>query len=201
MENVEEKGKLKRILNYFSNVISWTIFSIFVVIGILLLYYYISVNLYARKGDKYEPFFSVYTIVSQSMEPTISVYDVIVNTKINDIKDVKINDVITFISTWEITKGMTITHRVVGEKTLDDGSRCLITRGDNNTQEDQTCVKKENIIGVTKAVIPKLGKLQAFLANRFAWLLVVIVPSIIIIIKDVLKLLKLSKEVKGEAKE
>ncbi len=189
---------IKGLLKYISTVVSWTIFVLLLIIGVLLIYYYISVKLYATKGEAFEPKFSVYTIVSPSMEPTINVYDVIVNTKIDSIDDVKVNDVITFISTWNITYGMTITHRVVGTKTLDDGSKCLITRGDNNTQEDQTCVKEGDIIGIVKAVIPGLGQVQHFLSSSFGWLIAIIVPALYIIIKDIIKIIKLAKETKKE---
>lgn len=197
----ETHYNLKGLFKYISTVISWTIFVLLIIVGVLLIYYYISVRLYATKGEQYEPKFSVYTIVSQSMEPNISVYDVIINTRVDDINDVKVNDVITFISTWQVTNGMTITHRVVGTKTLDDGSKCLVTRGDNNTQEDQACVKEGNIIGVTRAVIPGLGKIQFFLSSKMGWLLVILLPAVYIILKDILKIFNLSKEVKIEEAE
>jgi len=200
-KNEETHYNFKGLFKYFSTVISWTIFILLIIVGVLLIYYYISVRLYATKGEKYEPKFSVYTIVSQSMEPTISVYDVIINTKIDDISEVKVNDVITFISTWSVTQGMTITHRVVGTETLDDGTTCLITRGDNNTQEDETCVKEGNIIGVTKAVIPGLGKIQFFLASKFGWLMLIILPALYIIVKDIFKIFRLSKEIKEDENE
>lgn len=194
----ESHYNFKGLFKYISNVISWTLFVLLIIVGILLIYYYISVRLYATKGEAYEPKFSIYAIVSESMEPTINKFDVIVNTKVDDIKDVKINDVITFISTWKITYGMTITHRVVGTKTLNNGEICLVTRGDNNTNEDATCVEKSNLIGVTKAVIPGLGKIQYFLSSSIGWLLVVLVPALYIIIKDILKIAGLSKEIKKE---
>ena len=187
-----QKNNYIWILNYLKEVFSWTIFSILMVIGALLLYYFVSIRLYAAKGEKYEPLFSVYTIVSGSMTPTINVYDVIINTKVKDINDVKINDVVTFISTWEVNSGMTVTHRVIGTKVLDNGETCLITRGDYNTGQDQSCVKKENLIGVTRAVIPKLGNIQAFLSSRIGWLLVVILPILYLLAKNVLKIIKLA---------
>ncbi len=198
MENTNKKNVFKTIFTYFYTVISWTLFIILILIGVLLIYYFIASRMYAKLGDRFEPKFSVYTIVSPSMEPTINVYDVIVNTKINSIDDVKVNDVITFISTWEVTNGMTVTHRVVGSKVLDDGSKCLITRGDNNTNNDQSCVKEGNIIGITKGVIPGLGRIQFFLSSSFGWLLIVILPALYVIVKDILKILNLSKEVQEE---
>lgn len=188
----------KGLFKYIYTIVSWTVFTILIVIGILLIYYYISVRLYATKGEKFEPQFSIYTIVSGSMTPTINVYDVIINTRVKKAEDVQINDVITFISTWEVNNGMTVTHRVVDIKRLDDGSPCFITRGDYNTQNDPTCVKLGNIIGITKAKIPSLGRVQQFLANRFAWLLIIILPALYIIIKDIVKIFNLSQEINNE---
>lgn len=200
-EKDETHYNFKGLFKYISTVISWTIFVLLIIIGVLLIYYYISVKLYATKGDKYEPKFSVYTIVSESMEPTINKLDVIINTKVDNIEDVKINDVVTFISTWQVTYGMTITHRVIGTKTLDNGEVCLVTRGDNNTQEDATCVKKSELIGVTKAVIPGLGNIQFFLSSSTGLLMVVLIPALYIIIKDIFKIFNLSQEIKEENKE
>lgn len=197
----ESYYNFKGLFKYISDVVSWTTFVLLIIIGVLLIYYYISVRLYATKGDLYEPKFSVYTIVSQSMEPTINVFDVIINTKVDSIDDVKVNDVITFISTWNITYGKTVTHRVVGIKTLDNGNKCLVTRGDNNTQEDGTCVEEANLIGVTKAVIPGLGKIQSFLLSSMGWLLMLLIVAIYIIIKYIIKIIKLAGEIKLEEAE
>lgn len=183
----------KGLFTYITTVLSWTLFTLLIIIGALLLYYFISVKLYATYGDKFEPKFSVYTIVSPSMEPTISVYDVIVNTKVDNSKDIKVNDVITFISSWQVNYGMTITHRVVGIKNLDDGSVCYITRGDNNTNEDQACVSEKNVIGVVKGVIPGLGKLQSLLASKGGWLLLIICPALYVLVKYVFRLIGLIK--------
>lgn len=181
----------KGFFKYISNVVSWTIFTLLIIVGVLLLYYYISLRLYSTKGEKYAPKFSVYTIVSGSMEPTINIRDVIINKSVDNIDDVKVNDVVTFISTWNVTQGMTITHRVVGKKKLDDGSTCLITRGDNNTQADATCVTKNHLIGVTKAVLPGFGNIQVFLSSKLGLLMLIIIPALYIIVKDIFKLFKL----------
>ena len=191
----------KGFFSYISSVISWTIFVLLMIIGVLLIYYYISLQLYRTKGEKFEPFFSIYTIVSPSMEPNINTLDAIVNVKINKMEDVKVNDVITFISTWKVKYGMTVTHRVVGTQILDDGSLCYITRGDNNAQNDEGCVKEANIIGVVKAVIPGLGKLQNFLASGFGWILIVVLPALYILAKDIIKIVKMMNEGKSDKKE
>ncbi len=185
-KNDAKKYDFKLIFKYISTIISWTFFALLSIIGILLIYYFISSRLYATRGEKYEPAFSVYTIVSGSMEPTINVYDI------------KINDVITFTSTNATTAGMTITHRVIGIKELDDKSLCYVTRGDNNTSEDPSCVVSKNVIGKVSAVIPQLGRIQFFLASKFGWLCIIVLPALYIIIKDLIKLFKFSRKNKEE---
>lgn len=186
----ETKKKIKVVLDYLSNVVSWTAFTILIIVGLLLVYYYVSVRLYATRGEAYEPAFSVYTIVSESMEPTISKYDVIVNKKVDSIDEVEIDDVVTYISKWDVTYGLTITHRVVGFSTTDEGEKCLIVRGDNNTQNDGLCVMKKDLVGVAKAVVPGLGRIQFFLGSKLGWLLVIVVPALYIIVKDLLKVFR-----------
>ena len=199
MENEEKaKYKIKGFLKYISTVVSWTIFVLLFMIGILLAYYYVSVKLYATKGEKYEPFFSIYSVASGSMEPTISYLDVIINLKVDSIDDVKVNDVITFISSWDVNYGMTMTHRVVDTSFTDDGKKCLVTKGDWNTQEDQVCVTEENIVGVVKAVIPGFGKVQKFLSSTLGWLLVIIIPALYIIVKDIIKIISIALDKNGK---
>ena len=72
----------KQITKTIAMILSWTIFSLLVLIIGFLVYYLVSANIYASKGEKFEPIFSLYTIVSPSMEPNIKVYDVILNTNV-----------------------------------------------------------------------------------------------------------------------
>jgi len=104
--------KVKSIINYLATIITWAIFVILITLAALLIYYYVSVQIYARKGSNYAPPFSIYTIVSPSMTPKINVYDVIINFKVDKPTDINVGDVITFKSTSSITYGMIITHRV-----------------------------------------------------------------------------------------
>ena len=109
---ITKKMRIKSILNYIGSVISWTLFSILIICAAFLLYYFVSLKLYEAKGSKYKPFFSVYTIVSPSMVPTINVYDVIINKTVKKPTDVKVSDIITFESTGVLSHGLTVTHRV-----------------------------------------------------------------------------------------
>lgn len=186
----------KQILKTIAMIISWTIFALLVLIIGFLAYYMVSANIYAKKGEKFEPKFSLYTIVSPSMEPNIKVYDVILNTRIDDPADIKVGDVITFISTSTISNGMTVTHRVTRIENGPDGLE-FATKGDNNITEDTDTAKQANLLGKVVLKIPQLGRLQFFLSTKGGWLLVIIFPALLIIVNDIFKIFKLNKAKKN----
>ena len=100
---MSKKGKAKRVFKYITDVISWTCLCILILIGALLVWYFISAKIYASKGEKYTPYFSLYTIISPSMEPNIKVYDVILDTRVDDVNTIKEGDIITFISSGNLS--------------------------------------------------------------------------------------------------
>lgn len=192
-------SKFKQVIKMITIIISWVIFIILLLIIGFLVYYLVCTNIYATKGEKFEPKFSLYTIVSPSMEPNIKVYDVILNTRVDDPSEIKVGDVITFISTSNISNGMTVTHRVTkiiqGENGLE-----FKTKGDNNLSEDTDTAKANNILGKVFLKIPQLGRLQFFLSSSGGWLIVVVCPALFIIINDIFKIIKLNKAKKAISK-
>ena len=125
-------NSITSIIKFISGIISWTILIILVIVAGFLVYYFVSVKIYAQKGEDYKPAFALYTILSPSMEPNIKVYDVIFDTNIKSPEDIKEGDVITFVSTATLTKGMTITHRVVEIFHDEENGYSYMTKGDNN---------------------------------------------------------------------
>lgn len=188
--------QFKQISKTIAMIISWTIFALLVLIIGFLAYYMVSVNIYAKKGEKFEPKYSLYTIVSPSMEPNIKVYDVILNTRIDDPANIKVGDVITFISTSTISNGMTVTHRVTRIVNGPEGLE-FATKGDNNTIEDTDTAKAKNLLGKVVLKIPQLGRLQFFLSTKGGWLLVILFPALLIIVNDIFKIFKLNKAKKN----
>ncbi len=182
----------KYIVNYLSIIISKAIFVILLLCAFILAYYFISLRIYSKKGEKYGPPFSIYTIVSASMTPKIKVYDVIINVKAKSPADIRVGDIITFKSTSAFTYDMTITHRVIDVQIV-NGEYEYITKGDFNEIPDMAPAKYSNVIGIAKVKLPQLGRIQVFVASKYGWLLVVVVPALYIIISDILKLIKLTR--------
>ena len=190
------KGKKEKfssftyILKFIMGVLSWTVFVILVLIAAFLIYYFVATKIYAQKGEEFRPIVSLYTIITESMEPNINPYDVILDVKVTNPEDIKIGDVITFTSISPLTKGMVITHRVVNIA-QDASGYSYQTKGDNNLSPDASYVPFANVHGKVLLRIPKLGYLQSFLATKGGWLIVVVIPALFIIISDIVKLFRL----------
>ena len=189
----------KRLFKYLATIASKALFVLLLLCAGILAYYFISLKLYSSKGEKYAPPFSIYTIVSASMTPKIKVYDVIINKRVKSPLDIKVGDIITFRSTSAFTYDMTITHRVMDIQIV-NGEYEYITKGDFNAVEDFSPAKYENVIGIAKVKLPQLGRIQFFVASKFGWLLVVVVPALYIIVGDVIKLIKLTR-IKSDAEK
>lgn len=191
MKAKENYSGLKGVFKFFASIISWTALVLLILIALFLAYYTISTRVYSNKGEKYEPFVSLYTIVSGSMEPNIKVYDVVISKKVKSPQDIKVGDVITFISTSSISKGMTITHRVIEVVETEKGI-AYRTKGDNNLSPDTAPALYSNVIGKVFLRIPQLGRVQSFIGTQSGWLIIIVIPALIIIISDILKIFKLT---------
>lgn len=194
--NSEAKQTLtfREVLKLVSTIISWTVFALLVICACFLLYYFIATKVYTISGGKYEPKFSLYTIISGSMIPNINVYDVVIDVRVDEPEDIKIGDVITFYSDAPEVHGSTITHRVISIIKNSDGSYNFQTKGDNNLVEDSTTVPFEKVVGKVALRIPQLGRVQFFLASSFGWLILIMIPALYIIFKDIRRLVKLKQE-------
>ena len=102
--------------------------------------------------------FQCYNVISPSMEPEYLVGDLIYVKEV-DPTTIKEGDVITFIVNEDLVVG---THRVVR---VDAENQRFYTKGDANEIEDQSPVHFNNVIGVPKFAIPKLGYVSDFVQN------------------------------------
>lgn len=191
MKQKDNYNGFKKTIRLITNIISWTVLVVLLIIAAFLAYYFIANKLYEAKGEKFEPAVGLYTIVSPSMTPNLNVYDVILDTKVKKPEDIKVGDIITFVSTSSISKGLTITHRVVAIVETENGLEYK-TQGDNNLTPDSTTVQFKNVLGKVAFRIPQLGRAQSFLSSSYGWLIIVVIPALLIIISDIVKIFRLN---------
>lgn len=177
---------MRDIVNRIMKIISSAIFVVLVLLIILIVFYIVRVNFLASNDKLGEVKINFYTILTQSMYPTIKAGDVVItykedNNKYND------GDVITFVS--EQNGGITITHRVEEVYNVND-SYSYKTKGDNNNAPDNEITSGDNVLGKVVVKIPKVGYIQQFLVSKTGWIVAVILPCLGIVIYDILKLFK-----------
>ena len=177
---------MRDIVNRIMKIISSAIFVVLVLLIILIVFYIVRVNFLASNDKLGEVKINFYTILTQSMYPTIKAGDVVItykedNNKYND------GDVITFVS--EQNGGITITHRV-DEVYNVNNSYSYKTKGDNNNAPDNEITSGDNVLGKVVVKIPKVGYIQQFLVSKTGWIVAVILPCLGIVIYDILKLFK-----------
>lgn len=102
--------------------------------------------------------YQVFNVVSGSMEPTYSVGDLIY-VKSVDPDAVEVGDPITFVLNENL---VVATHRVIR---IDAENRHFYTKGDANETADAAPVHFNNLIGVPKFSIPKLGCVSDFVQH------------------------------------
>ena len=182
---------IKWLFNYMMSIIMYAVIVILVLIGVILLVYFVDVTKRANSLEWQPPLYGAYVIVSGSMEPIIKVNDAII-IKRTDSTDISVGDVITYKSLDPSFYGIMITHRVI-DIVNENGEIKYVTKGDSNATRDRSLVARNQVYGEVVMRIPKLGYLQYFLATAYGWIIAVVVPCVGIIIYDILKLVKTIK--------
>ena len=122
--------------------------------------------------------YRTFVVQSGSMEPFISVGDVIM---VKKMPTYRLNDVVTFVNTY----GQTVTHRIIsvhGEQ--------LRTKGDANHVVDSDTITQERIIGKVIWHIPHMGRYVALIKTPIGFVLLFLFPVIIFITDELISLKK-----------
>ena len=123
-----------------------------------------------------------FTVESDSMLPTFSKNDLILDKKVDSISELKKGDVITF---WTMSGSQRIrnSHRIVEVKN-ENGNYSFVTRGDNNPANDTTDVMAGDIIGKWNgARLKGFGKAMNFLKTRKGFFIFELYKLIVTIIE------------------
>ena len=116
-------------------------------------------------------------------------------------RDLKVGDVLTF--RYVYTKQVTITHRIVSITEKETGGFVIELAGDNKNSEDgqlyqtiDTSIPNNTnyIIGKVTGQSYLLGVIMSFLMQPASIVLLIIVPCVIIIVLEVLKIAKVFSE-------
>lgn len=177
---------MKNVINRILKIISSAVFVVLVLLIALIVIYIVRVNFLASNDKLGDVKINFYTILTQSMYPTIKAGDIVITYK-EDNDKYNVGDVITFIS--DKNGGITVTHRVQEIFNVNN-SYSYRTKGDNNNTADSEVIGGDNVLGKVLIKIPKAGYIQQFLVSKTGWIAVVILPCLGIVIYDILKLIR-----------
>lgn len=188
--NVKILKKKENWFRYIVSVLSYALFVWLLLVGGMLLLYVADIKIRAAKGDYTAPVFNAYVVLSGSMLPEIAIKDIVVTKKV-EAERLEVGDIITFIAPDSRYGGISITHRII-DKIYDEslGSWSYRTRGDNNNVADAALVPNNNVLGKVILKIPKLGYIQDLLASKGGLIFVVLIPSLVILSFDIMKIIK-----------
>ena len=188
--NVKVLKKKENVFKFTVSVLSYALFIWLLLIGGTLLLYVADIKIRAAKGDYSAPVFNAYVVLSGSMLPHIEIKDIVVTKKV-PAEELEVNDIITFIAPDSRYGGISITHRIL-DKYYDEslGTYTYRTKGDANNVADSSLVPNDNVLGKVILKIPKLGYLQDLLSSKGGLIFVVLIPCLVILSYDIMKILK-----------
>ena len=138
------------------------------------------------------------TVESDSMAPTFSSGDLIIDCGIDDVYKLQKDDVITF---WTIIDGNKVknTHRIIGVNSR-NGSVSFVTKGDNNDVKDSIEVYPSDIIGKWTGVkIGGFGSVMSFLRTKTGFFVCIIIPIALFFLFELYKFIVTIVEIKRPA--
>ena len=119
--------------------------------------------------------YRVYTVISGSMEPDISVGD-LVYVKPVDPSTIQVGDDITFVLNEDL---VVATHRVIR---IDAEKKHIYTKGIANEIADTDPVHFKNVLGVVQFNIPLLGYVSDFIQNPPGMYITIAAGAVLIIL-------------------
>ncbi|MFA5750230.1 MAG: signal peptidase I [Candidatus Shapirobacteria bacterium] len=162
---------MNKIIKIFLEIFSWIFIGFFIIL----------ISLTIISNTNFIGGYRSFLVQSGSMEPSIMTGDIII---INKQKQYFKNDVITF----QNEKNGIVTHRI-----LNIEKNKFITKGDANRTSDPEEITQDIILGKVIITIPKLGYLVAFTKTLPGLILLIIIPVIILISDEFLKMFKTIK--------
>lgn len=148
-------------------------------IGFVLLVLFICFMILSMSQNRHLSIagYEVLRVLTSSMEPTIPENTCIITKRVST-EELKVGDIITFISDDPQIQGFYNTHRIA-DIIEQDGETLYITKGDNNLGVDAYPVREEQIASIYVRELPGgrlLGKAFVALSDNKIYFVVIILP-------------------------
>lgn len=181
----EKKSPLKRM---------WSIISSVLTVGVFLFVFGIAAfSIYNRVQDKNgnTPIFgfSVFVVITGSMEPEIMTGEVVI-VRQRDFGDLEIGQVLTFRMGDKV-----VTHKIIA---VDEAKQELTTHGTANSEGTNETVQYKDAIGIVIFHSMFLGNALVFASSNYGFFLLIMLPLVIFVTLESISLSKKLKRYKAE---
>lgn len=172
----------------------------YIVIILIILFVLIALTTIAFPKSSGFLGYKIYTVVSESMKPELTIGDVILVKEVSP-QGINIGDIIVYQGLEKTFKGRIITHKVVNKVYTQKGF-LFTTKGTNNDLEDPE-IMEDQIYGVVeyKMVIPSL--IRKAMNSVVGFILIIGLPLLAMMLSESKELRELlrNRKKRGEDKE
>lgn len=159
--------------------------NIFLVI-LLIIGFVVAFSLIPIKNN-----YKILSVMSGSMEPAIKTGELIV---IKPANSYDVGNIVTYQNKGANGEKSTTTHRIT-EKKMENGEELFRAKGDANNTIDAGWIKNSDIIGRYRFGVKYFGYLIRYIKTLPGLILIIIIPATIIILEEVKKIHRESKEI------
>lgn len=189
-------SKAKKIYGIVSTVAVALLFVFLVVVVAIML-------IQRNSGGETSIFgYRLYDVLTDSMSGTIEPGEVIVCKEVDDVGELEVGDIITFLAP---NGNYNETHRIIEIVYNEDGSiDYLRTQGDNSPSADNWQLSPENIKAKYIRKSQFVGGLRSFLSKWYGYVILIVIPMCLVIalvigsyVKDKIAIEKEEKQKEG----
>lgn len=199
--------KVKTIFGIIFKIITWLIVAFAVFMMVFTIINVTTVN----KNDRSIFGYRFYIVQTDSMSKSENNADMKVHFNAGDIviiKNVKepdklqAGDIISFLSTNEVSYGETITHMIREVKTNTSGNVMgYVTFGTNTGVNDEAIVEPMFVLGKYSGKIPYAGNFFAFVKSTPGYIVCILIPFLLLILYNGFNVVRLFRRYRKEQTE
>lgn len=171
----EKKSKFKKIYNLISTVVTAVVFVFLIVVIVVTV-------LQKKQGEDVKIFgHYMYTVLTDSMEPTISPGDTIWCREVKT-EDLKEGAIITFTAPSGPLKGHNETHRITQITYGENNVMQIRTKGDNSDGADSWVLSESSVKAVYVKTLPVISGLMSFMIEKpfLSYVLLIALPLLLV---------------------
>ena len=173
----------KKILNILKNILA----GVLIVIAASLL-------IIRMMGDTPRIFgYTLYYIVSPSMEPTLEVGDIILSKEVKDPSTLEIGDVVTYQGKEGSFAGKLVTHQIVEINENEDGTLVFRTKGTKEGAVIDPAITADQIDSIMIFEVPLLGKIMQVLNTQAGFFFLLVIPLTVCLVIEIMNFVKILK--------